>query len=168
MPYLQRLFARMLTTDRLFVPKSREMIVSWAVMALATWMCMVRPRTGVIVQCQKYDKACQLVRGTEPPGYARTLYERQEPWLKDAYPLSGRIEDMPTDTLSWKHESSIRALGRGADQVRLHHPTLYILDEGAHVDEAEQSFGAVLPVCDWSIVVSSTAPSWFAQITSRE
>jgi hypothetical protein len=168
MEYLHWLFSVMLTSDRLFIAKSREMVVSWSAMALAVWACMVKPRTRVLVQCQKYDKACELVKGTEPPGYARTLYERQEDWLKDAYPLSGKIEDQPADTLSWKNESSIKAVGAGADQVRLYHPSLFIMDEAAHMDEAEQSFSAVLPVCPWIIVVSSTAPGWFASITSRE
>lgn len=168
MAYLHHLFAKMLTSDRLFIAKSREMMVSWAVVALAVWACQVKPRTRVLVQCQKYDKACELVKGTHPPGYARTLYERQPDWLKKAYPLSVRIEDMATDTISWKNESSIKAVGKGADQVRLYHPTLFVIDEAAHVDDAEQSFGAVLPVCPWIIMVSSTAPGWFASITSRE
>jgi len=75
---------------------------------------------------------------------------------------------MATDKLSWKNESSIQAVGKGADQVRLFHPTLFIMDEAAQMDEAEQSFSAMLPVCSWSIVVSSTAPGWFASVTSRE
>lgn len=74
---------------------------------------------------------------------------------------------MATDKLSWKNESSIQAVSKGADQVRPYHPSLFIMDEAARMDEAEQSFSAALPVCSWNIVVSSTAPGWFAEITSR-
>lgn len=167
MGYLRWLMAQMMVRRRLFVPKSREMLVSWAAMAVATCVAMTRPRTRVLVQAQKLEKACELVRGTEPPGYCRTLWERQVSWCKERFPLAGRIEDMPADKMSFAGESSIQAVSAGADQVRQYHPTLFIMDEAAHMTEAEQSFGAALPVCPWIIVISSTAPGWFGDLSTR-
>ncbi len=47
-------------------------------------------------------------------------------------------------------------------------PTVFVMDEAAHMDEAEASFGAALPVSQRIIVMSSAGPDWFAEITSRE
>jgi hypothetical protein len=166
--YMPWAFNLMLTRRRLFFPKSREMVMSWAVLAYLTWKCQLFPRTRAMVQCQKLEKACELVKGTEPPGYARTLWERQPREIREAFPLSARMEDLPADKLSFKNGSVIMAVGKGADQVRSYHPTIYVMDEAAHMDEAEASFGAASPVADQIIAVSSAAGGWFADTCSKE
>lgn len=168
LPYLPWLFSRMVTEPILFIPKSREMMVSWSVMAFAVWLCQMFERTHVLVQSQKLEKAEELVKGREPPGYSRTLWERQPQWLKDRHPLATRLDDLPADRMAWANGSAIQAVGKGADQVRMYHPTLFIMDEAAHLDEAEASFGAAIPVCKRIIVVSSAGPGWFASICSPD
>jgi hypothetical protein len=42
-----------LKTDRLFIPKSRDMLVSWSVMGFITWQCQWRPQTFWIAQSEK-------------------------------------------------------------------------------------------------------------------
>src|SRR5688572_19156849 len=88
LPYLPWLFSRMLMKRYVFIPKSREMMVSWAVVAYGVWLCQNFPRSRVVFQSQKQDKASELVKGTEPPGYARTLWERQPKWLRAMHPLA--------------------------------------------------------------------------------
>ena len=122
----------------------------------------------MLVQSQKLEKASELVRGTEPPGYARTLWERQPEWLKARFPLAVRLEDLPSDKMVWKNQSAIQAVGRGADQVRLYHPTVYFVDEAAHIDEAEGSFAAALPVAKQIIEVSSAGPGFFGQVCAED
>lgn len=168
MPYMPWLFYQLLKEKILFIPKSREMMVSWAVMVYCTWFCMLHERTLVLVQSQKLEKSCELVKGTEPPGYARTLWERQSPWLCERFPLASRLDDLPADRLVWKNGSAIQAVGMGADQVRMYHPTIFIQDEAAHMDEAEASFAAALPVSQQIIVVSSAGPGWFGHICSPD
>ena len=159
--YLEYLFYSFQTARRLLVPKSREMMVSWAAMAYAVWKCQYYPRTHVIVQCQKETKAQDLVCGRGVPGYCRTLWERQEDFLKKLNPLSKHVNDMPADLLTWKNESIIRGVPSGADQIRQYHPSLVIFDEAAHMDEFEESWGAAEPVASQMIAVSSAAPSVF-------
>ena len=132
------------------------------------WFCMLFERTLVLVQSQKLEKSCELVKGTEPPGYARALWEHQHPWLRERFPLAARMDDLPADRLVWKNGSAIQAIGKGADQVRMFHPTIFVMDEAAHMDEAEASFGAAIPVSQQIIVVSSAGPGWFGQICSLE
>jgi hypothetical protein len=168
LPYMQWLFTEMLTEPVIFFPKSREMMLSWAVIGYCTWMCQIFPGTQVLVQSQKLDKSSELVKGTEPPGYAYTLYSRQEQWLKDRFPLAMRPADLPADNLVWKNGSEIKALGKGADQIRLYHPTIVMMDEAGFMDEAEASFGAATPVAKQILVVSSASPGWFGTICSEE
>jgi len=62
-PYLRWLMAQMMVHRRLFIAKSREMLVSWAAMALATWVAMTMERAQVIVQAQKLEKTSWLNTG---------------------------------------------------------------------------------------------------------
>jgi hypothetical protein len=168
LPYMPWLFSGLLTDKILFIPKSREMMVSWAVMGYCAWHCQIFEQTRVLVQAQKLEKASDLVKGTEPPGYVRTLWERQPEWLKRRFPLARELDDLPADRFVWRNKSAIQAIGKGADQVRQYHPTIYVIDEASYMDEAEASFGAAIPVSQQIIVVSSAGPGWFGQICSRE
>ena len=170
LPYFPWLFSQMLTKTILFIPKSHEMMVSWAVVAYGVWMCQNFPRSRVLLQSQKLEKACELVKGTEPPGYARTLWERQPRWLRNHFPLADRLENLPADRMVWANGSAMQGVGKGADQVRTYHPTLVIFDEMAFIEEAEASFSAVLPVAKQIICVSTAGPPgcFFNEVCSRE
>ena len=41
------------------------------------------------------------------------------------------------------------------------HPTLYLVDEAAFIDDFEQSYGVAGPVASQIIAVSSAIPSYF-------
>lgn len=168
LPYFQWLFAKMLAEPVVFFPKSREMMLSWAVMGYCTWFCQTFPSTLVLVQSQKLDKSKELVKGSEPPGYAYALYDQQDAWLKNRYPLAMRAEDLPADKLAWQNGSAIQAIGKGADQVRLYHPTIYVIDEAAFMEEAGASFGAASPVAKQMLIISSAGPGWFGDTCSDE
>ena len=146
LPYLPRLFELMKTERRLFLPKSREMMVSWAAVAYGVHLCQFSPRTQVMIQSQKEDKVMELVCGRGNPGYARTLWEQQDECLRRLCPLAKPIEDMPGNQSAWANGSTFHGVPRGADQVRQFHPTLVIFDEAAHLDEFEEAYAAADPV----------------------
>ena len=103
------------------------------------------------------------------PGYARTLYERQPGWLQEAYPLTTpSADDQPAARMSWANGSILQGVPKGADQVRQYHPTLYIADEAAHVDEFKESYAAADPVCMQMIAISSAGPGWFGESCVEE
>lgn len=156
-PYFPHLFRAFRESKRLFVPKSRDMTVSWAVMAYGVWSCQVFPRTHVLVQTQTEPKAWDLV-GQDPTGYARNLYQQQEPWLQARFPLLG---DSKLARSSWRNGSIIQGVPSGADQVRLYHPTIFIVDEAAFVENFKGSYEAADPECVQIIALSSAAPGWF-------
>ncbi|MEE9569258.1 MAG: hypothetical protein V3W37_07725 [Candidatus Binatia bacterium] len=162
--YLRWLFDQFLHTERLFVPKSREMIISWAAMSYFVWHCQVHPRSRIVVQCQKEDKAGDLIKGGDVPGYARTLYERQPKWIQAKFPLTKPLIEQPMLRMSWANESLIMGVPKGADQVRQYHPTIYYCDEAAFVDDFYGSYGAADPVAAQIIAVSSAEEGYFMDI----
>jgi hypothetical protein len=161
LPYLPWLFHNLQTEERLLIPKSREMLVSWCVIGYGVWLCETRSRTRVIVQTQKEGKAIDLIRGAGVPGYGRTLYEQQSERLKQEFPLTKAMEDQPSDAISWANGSILQGVPSGADQVRLYHPTVIIWDEAAHLEDSEGSWAAGQPVAQQMIAVSSVAPGAF-------
>jgi hypothetical protein len=164
LPYMPWLFDLMRKTRRLFIPKSRDMMVSWAVIGYGTWLCQFFPRTRVIVQSQRFEKTQELISGRGNPGYTRTLYEQQDPWMKLLRPTAKPPEEMAGDLFVWKNGSTMQGVPAGADQIRQYHPTLVIFDEAAFMDEFAASYDAANPVASQIIAVSSAAPSAFGEI----
>lgn len=154
----------MASERRLFLPKSREMVLSWAVVGYAVHLCQWNPNTQVIIQSEREAKSVDLVVGRGIPGYARVLWERQDEFLKRLHPLTKDIDKMPEDLLSWRNGSSIRGVPSGAQQVREYHPALFIMDEAAFLTEAAASYDTAEPVCSQIFVVSSAGPSWFGDV----
>lgn len=163
LPYMPFLFGLMASERRLWIPKSREMMLSWAAVAYAVHLCQWTPNTQAIIQSERATKSDDLVVGRGIPGYARVLWENQDPFLKRLHPLTKDIEDMPADLLTWKNNSSLRGVPSGANQVRQYHPALFVMDEAAFLTEAEGSYNTAEPVTTQIIVISSAGPScWFA------
>src|SRR5205823_4316531 len=106
-------------------------------------------------------------KGLQAPGYARTLIERQPRWLQDRYPLMTSMEAMSQTVIAWRNGSTLQGVPAGPDQVRLYHPTCLIIDEAAHLDEFESTWGAADPVCSQVVAISSAAPGFFGDVCSR-
>ena len=140
------------------------MMLSWAVVGYATWLCQWHENTHAIIQSEREAKSVDLVVGRGIPGYARVLWEQQDDFLKIAHPLTKPIDDMPADLLTWKNGSSIRGVPSGSDQVRQYHPALVILDEAAFLTEASASYDTAESVSSQIIVVSSAGPGWFGTV----
>jgi len=160
-PYMPFLFGCLQQSKRLFIPKSREMLLSWSVMAYAVWLCQFHPEMQVIVQSAREDKSVDLVTGGERSGYTRVLWESQPEFLKILHPLTKAVDDMARDVFTWKNGSEIRGVPAGGDQFRQYHPYCCILEEASFLPEAEASYGAALPVASQIICVSSAGPGWF-------
>lgn len=137
--------------EHLAIPKTREMVTSWSVMAFATHQAQWF-KSEVVVQTDSEDKAKQLV------GYAECLYRNQEPFLKARHPLVSEASQL---SIEWKDGGKIFGIPKGEHKIRMYHPTLYIMDEAAFLPEAEQCFNAAQPVTKKIIAISSAGPGWF-------
>jgi hypothetical protein len=155
--YFDVLFRYLCESQRIFIPKTREMITSWSVMAYAAhraqWF-----KSEVVVQTDSEDKAKQLV------GYAECLYRNQEPWLKQAHPLSGEASQL---SVEWKDGGRIFGIPKGEHKIRMYHPTIYVMDEAAFLPEAQQCYDAAQPVAKQIIAISSAGPGWFGDECSQ-
>ncbi len=149
--YFTVLFKALAENPRIFVPKTREMVTSWSVMAYAAnraqWW-----KAEVVVQTDSEDKAKELV------GYAECLYRNQEPWLKAKHPLAGEASQL---SIEWKDGGRVFGIPKGEHKIRMYHPTIYVMDEAAFLPEAEQCFNAAHPVARQIIAISSAGPGWF-------
>ena len=149
--YFEPLFQALSSETRIFIPKTREMLTSWAVMVWAThraqWF-----KAEVIVQTDSEEKAKQLV------GYAECLYRNQEGWLRERHALATEASQL---SLEWKDGGRVFGIPKGEHKIRMFHPTVYIMDEAAFLPEAEQCYNAASPVAKQIIAISSAGPGWF-------
>jgi len=149
--YFQAIFKAFYESKHLFIPKTREMLTSWCVMLYASHEAQWS-KAQIIVQTDKEDKASELV------GYAECLYRNQAEFLKSRHPLA---RDASNLSISWAAGGQIFGIPKGINQVRLYHPTIYIMDEAAFLPEAEQCYNAAQPVAGQIIAISSAGPGWF-------
>ena len=163
-PFWPWLFGLLRSERRLFIPKSREMGLSWAVMADSVHLAQFNTNTHIIVQSERESKSIDLVTGKGIPGYARVLWEQQDECLKEMHPLTKPIDEMPGNLLTWQNGSSIRGVPSGADQIRQYHPARFIMDEAAFLTEAAASYDAAEAVATQILVISSASPGWFASV----
>lgn len=155
--YFKPLFDAFLKCPRLFIPKTREMMTSWCVMAYATHRAQWH-KAEVIVQTDSETKAQELV------GYSACLYRNQPAWLRAMQPLA---RDPSLLEQEWASGGRVFGIPKGEHKIRLYHPTLYIMDEAAFLPEAEQCYNAAHPVSQQIIAISSAGPGWFGDECSR-
>ncbi len=148
--YLRIVMEYFLSRPSVFLPKSREMMMSWLVCGYIAWECQWFP-VFWLAQTGKEDKVAELI------GYARTLYRNQPEWMKQRNRI---IVDNDTE-LGWEKGGRFLGIPKGMDQARMHHPKGYFQDESAFLPEAQQAHDAVRPVCKQVICVSSDEIGWF-------
>ena len=96
--YLRVVMEYFLNWPSVFLPKSREMMMSWLVCGYIAWECQWFP-VFWLAQTGKEDKVAELI------GYARTLYRNQPEWMKRRNRI---IVDNDTE-LAWKKAGAFSA-----------------------------------------------------------
>lgn len=154
--YFEPLFHAFRTQDRLFIPKTREMLTSWCVMGdsahRAQWF-----KWFTVVQTDSEAKAFELI------DYVRQLHRNQPAWLKAMHPIASESKG----EVVWKGGGRVLAIPAGVHKIRLYHPGRYVMDEAAFLPEAEQCYDAAHPVASQIIAISSAGPGWFGDQCSR-
>lgn len=148
--YLDVLFNQFKVSQRLFIPKSRDMMTSWSAAAWGAHQAQWWKAT-VVVQTESEDKAKKLVK------YAKILWANQDEDLKRRHPLK-------TDStlhLEWEGGGEYFGIPCGETKIRIHHPTIYIMDEAAFLPGAKGLYEAAYPVAGQIIAISSAGPGWF-------
>ena len=159
-PYFRPLAEAFQAEPVLFVEKSRDMMMSWLFVGLFTHAAMTIEGIEVLFQSQKEEKAFELVK------YAKTLYERQKPEVRKAYPPARSLRQMADGELEFAHGSRIVGIPGGGDQIRSYHPWGLFMDEAAFMPEAGEAYDHAVPVCQKIVVISSAGPGWFADFVN--
>lgn len=152
--YFAPVFAEFYKYDRLFIPKSREMITSWSVMAFAANRAQWH-QAEVVVQTDSEDKAKELI------GYASCLYRNQPEWLKALHPLMREPSQLE---IEFRAGGRLFGIPKGVHKIRMFHPTIVIFDEAAFLPEFQQSYDTAHPVAGQIIAISSAGPGAFADL----
>lgn len=155
--YLKCVVDYLLSEPSLFIPKTREMLMSWLVTGYIAWECQWYPVFWV-AQTGKEDKVAELIE------YARTLVRNQPEWMRQRNPL---VVDNELE-LVWGRGGRFLGVPKGADQIRIHHPKGYFQDESAFLPEAQEAYDAVRPVCKQVVCVSTDEIGWFHTETKLE
>lgn len=154
--YFDILFKYLAERDRLFIPKSRDMMTSWSAVGWGANRAQFHKAT-VVVQTESEDKAKKLVK------YASILHHNQADWMKARHPLS--IDS--TLHLAYKDGGEFFGIPCGESKIRIHHPTIMILDEASFLPGAEALYNAAHPVAGQIIAISSAGEGWFMNECER-
>src|ERR1022692_206462 len=158
-PDLKEIFEILACDDErvLWFEKSRDMMLSWACVAYLTVNAMTVAERGVVFQCQKEEKARQLVK------YAKHLYSQQPQWLQDAFPLSKPLRSQSDLACHWAAGGYIIGIPGGADQMRSYHPWAVLHDESSFQPDAGECYNEYLAAVKGKIIFNSSAgPGWYA------
>jgi len=141
-----------------FVPKSRDLMLSWLTVGYLTHACMTTPGIEVLMQSQTEEKAAELV------DYAKVLWEYSEPDIKKACPLAAPLYKQSWLELHFANDSRIVGIPHGASKIRSYHPWALFIDEAAFVPDAGESYNEAISACQKIIVVSSANVGWFESV----
>lgn len=141
----------------LWFEKSRTMMESWAIIAYLTVNAMTVAQRGVVLQCQKEEKARQLVK------YVKCLYSQQELWLQDQFPLTKPMHSQSDLSCHWADGGYVVGIPGGADQMRSYHPWAVMSDESSFQADAGECYNEYLAAGPEKIFFNSSAgPGWYA------
>jgi len=144
----------------IFIEKSRTMMASWTVSAVAAWTAFTRPGTCVVFQSKDESRAVHDV------DYAKTLWRRSIPELRERWKLPKEIDSQPYTEFYLSNDSRLVGIPGDPEKIRSEHPTIVVLDEAAHIPEGERSFNVAAGTrCPKIIALSSANPGWFQEIT---
>lgn len=148
--YFALLFEAFANYRRLMVPKSRELMTTWAI-------CGFCAHRGQFFQEETVFQSLNEDKAKEGVEYVRQLIDNQHDALKRRHPLKSRS----TTEIAWADGGRFVGIPAGADAIRAYHPTRFILDEAAHTPGAQESWDAAHPVSPFLVAISTAAPGWF-------
>lgn len=153
--YLKDLFAVLQAEQMIAIPKSRRMMVTWAVAAYAVHQARFFPGHAVFIQSETESKSAYVVdqrcryieENIQPEPYRRTF-------------RSVRTQQGLVGVMTYEQTGSyIKAVAQGGDVLRSYTPSILILDEADFQPEAHAAVVAAIPFAEKNakiILVSSS------------
>jgi hypothetical protein len=158
-PYLKEITRFWQREKLLLIPKSRQMMLTWLIIALYLHDTQFFPGRLNIFQCKKDSDATILVRR------AKIIYDKQPEWMRQ----SAKYKSSPHGELSFPEiESRIMGVPQGANQLRMHTLSGLFVDEAAFQPQLEETWTSAKPAVDGGdcrvTMVSSPNPSFFEML----
>ncbi len=138
--YVREMVRLMAEEDRLVIPKSRQVMMSWLATTFALWWCLTHRAQLVLVQSKKEDDAGKLLER------AFGVYNRLPGYIKDAHPCIQKSK--PPELKFPSTDSSILGIPEGADQIRSNTSSMWIADESAFQPAFADAFIAAQPALE--------------------
>jgi hypothetical protein len=136
-----RLVARELQAGGiLWIPKSRQLLLSWINAAHLVWRAL-QPNSHIFLQTQKEDKAAWMIRDR-----CYFIFQYLPEWLKHVA-LKGNTEATHIFCkMELPNRSKIEGVPEGADQLRGFTPSVFFGDEVSYQPKFEDAHTALLPL----------------------
>lgn len=149
----------------LFIEKSRQVLVTWVVLAYCLWRAKFFSHQLIMVQSKREDDAKKLVcvKETEPDAARLTFLESHLPETLKSVNF-GAKGGVTKCNIFFSSGSHIWGIPEGGSLVRSHTPSLLFSDEAAFQPAFGESYRAALPGIKGGgqgIFVSSAEPGEF-------
>lgn len=141
----------------LLIPKSRQMMITWLIVALYLHDAQFNPGKCIFFQSKKEKDANALVER------AKLIYELQPYFLKQ--PVRSVYCELSFPLM----RSRIQGIPQGGDQIRMHTASGIFMDEAAFMYESEEAYAAAKPSIDGGgriTMVSSANPGFFEALVN--
>ena len=135
--YLKDMVTLFINERLLIFEKSRQMLVTWVMVACHLWDAMFHDGRRIFFQSKKEQDANHLV------DRAKFIYNHLPDWLRQLYPAN---TPMAYCKLEWgKHNSIIQGIPQGAEQLRQYTASRIFSDEMAFQEKKEEAYIAAKP-----------------------
>jgi hypothetical protein len=154
--YIHYLLWRIHNDKILFIPKSRQIMVTWLMCYYLWWDARFHPFELNFAQSKKEEDAANLVYNKEWVTARISFMEYMLPdWMRDAGATAsyGKI--------NFSNGSIVWGIPQGGDIIRSYTPSILFGDEAAFQSEAEAAYGAAKAAARKIILASSAEPGWF-------
>jgi hypothetical protein len=161
-PYFKPLMEFMNSEALTYIRKSRTVMGSWLVTGWACHKAFTTPATRVVFQSKDEVRALKLIE------YAKTLWDQSVPQLQSIWRVRKHPMEQAYNVFELLNGSKLVAIVGDPDKVRSEHPTIYIADEAAFMEDGEESMnvaaGTRVPCI---ISISSVCDGWFNDVTEE-
>jgi len=167
--YLRIIVDKFINSKILFIPKTRQMMLSWAMIALFLHEVQFHEAKMVAFQSKDKDSADYLIKRL------KTIWDNEPEFLKKYHKNWEVIKLIPNPQNKWLHtyckfdlpmiDSMIIWVAQGGDVLRMHTFSWVFSDEAAFQPEMKSAYTGLKPTLSWwwRLVCVSTAEgnTWF-------
>ncbi len=155
--YIVKLIDQLHTNDRIVIPKSRQMMITWTVCGYCLWDALFKTGRKEFYVSRKEDIAKEMINRNKI-SYKQLAANIPAEWLPQSTTFGAAVGDSLTLPFPGIN-SSIKALPQGSDSLRHFTASIIFMDEAAFQEQARSVFIGAKPTLDGGgkMVIASTS-----------